>query len=88
MKIPHYFSDPNCPRQNSRVERGIQTAEEEFWNFNAAYTVDELNQLADEWNFTYNYIRPHQALNYLTPMEYLETLSREAKIEAQVSTML
>lgn len=82
QNIPHYFSHPNCPKQNSRVERVIQTAEDEFWNFNAAYTVKELNRLADKWNYIYNYIRPHQALGYLTPMEYLETLNKEGRIEA------
>jgi transposase InsO family protein len=85
--IHHYFSDPNCPKQNSRVERAIQTSEYEFWNYNEAYTVKELNELADEWTYTYNYIRPHQALGYLTPMEYYESLKKEGKIEAQVSTM-
>lgn len=88
QSITHYFSDPNCPKQNSRVERVIQTSEDEFWNFKEGYTVEELNDLADEWNHTYNYIRPHQALGYLTPMEYLETITNEDKISLQVSTML
>lgn len=86
--ISHYFSDPNCPKQNSKVERVIQTSEDEFWNFKEGYTVEELNQLANEWNHTYNYIRPHQALGYLTPIEYLETIMKENKIGLQVSTML
>lgn len=82
LKITHYFSDPACPKQNSRVERGIQTSEYEFWNFKEGYTVEELNQFADEWNCIYNYVRPHQALAYKTPMEYYKYLTND------VSTML
>src|SRR3989344_8319890 len=31
--IPHYFTDPHCPKQNGRVERFHQTAEYEFFNY-------------------------------------------------------
>lgn len=31
QSIPHRFSYPNCPKQNSRAERVIQTSEDEFW---------------------------------------------------------
>jgi len=30
--IPHFFTDPHCPKQNGRVERFHQTAEYEFFN--------------------------------------------------------
>ncbi|MBE9482171.1 MAG: transposase, partial [Chloroflexi bacterium] len=32
----------------------------------------ELNQALLEWEKVYNTIRPHQALGYLTPLEFLE----------------
>jgi len=28
----------------------------------------------EQWEYTWNYIRPHEALNYLTPDEYLNRL--------------
>jgi len=87
QSIPHYFADPYCPKQNARVERVIQTSEYEFWHFNPGYELREINELADEWMYIYNNIRPHQSLNYLTPMEYFESLDSEGKIEKQVSTM-
>ncbi len=33
MGIPHYFSDPYCPKQNGRVERLHQTVENEYMNY-------------------------------------------------------
>lgn len=88
QNIPHFFSDPNCPKQNSRVERVIQTSEYEYWHFNQGFELEEVNELANNWNYIYNHIRPHQSLNYLTPMEYFESLQNEVKIEKKVSTML
>lgn len=86
--IPHYFSDPNCPKQNGRVERVIKTSTEEFWDYNMAYTVEEMNGLADRWTHIYNHIRPHQTLDYLTPVEYLAKLTENGILKTQeVSTM-
>ncbi|MDI6800325.1 MAG: integrase core domain-containing protein [Actinomycetota bacterium] len=78
--IPHYFSDPNCPKQNSRVERAIQTSENELWNFKEGHTVEELNGLADEWNHIYNHVRLHQSLNYLTPIKYCYSKSLRVEL--------
>lgn len=86
--IPHYFSDPTRPKQNGRVERVIKTSAEEFWDYNMAYTVEEMNGLADRWTHIYNHIRPHQALDYLTPIAYLAKLSENGILKTQqVSTM-
>jgi len=83
----HYFTYPKCPRQNGRVERAILTTEEELWAFKEAYTVSELNELADEWNHTYNQVQPHQSLGYLTPAEYLKNWKEVSKRREHVSTM-
>jgi transposase InsO family protein len=45
------------------MERKIQSIKYELWAFKEAYTVRELNELVDEWNHTYNYVRPHQSLD-------------------------
>ena len=34
------------------------------------YVTEELNRQLEAWEYTYNYVRPHQALGYLTPNEY------------------
>lgn len=85
--VDQYFTYPNCPQQNARVERKIQTSEVEFWNHHAAYTVEDLNELANEWNHTYNEVRPHQSLGYLTPAEFLTEWYERSKQREKVSTM-
>ncbi|HUJ33108.1 MAG TPA: integrase core domain-containing protein [Candidatus Acidoferrum sp.] len=38
------------------------------WNF------AQLNPQLHRWEHIYNTVRPHQALHYLTPLEFLELL--------------
>jgi transposase InsO family protein len=85
--ITHYFSHPHCPKENAHVERKIQTTKYELWAFKEAYTVKDLNELVDEWNHTYNYVRPHQALGYLTPVEFLSDWMKESKQGELLFTM-
>mgnify|MGYP003394167055 FL=1 len=73
-KITHYFSRARTPQDNPMVENTIKADEYEFWAWgNLAGTVKELNIKAQEWMNKFNTYRPHQALNYLTPMEYYES---------------
>ena len=85
--IEHYFTYPNCPKQNGRVERKIGTTQSELWDWREGYSVDELNRIADEWNITYNQVRPHQALGYKTPEEFLNSPRKMSKDRDHVSTM-
>ena len=63
------------PKLNGAVERANRTHTEEFYE-----VVDSTFELADlrpkllEWENTCNNIRPNQALNYLTPAEFLDQL--------------
>lgn len=73
LDIPHYFTYPSSPKQNSVVERSIQTDIKEFYEqCNFASDEDEQNKLLACWNDTYNNFRPHQSLGYLTPNQYYE----------------
>jgi putative transposase len=68
---------PKSPKLNGRVERANRTHTEEFYEVSPCrWTVSELNQQLLEWEKTYNLIRPHQALGYLTPAEYLQTTNK------------
>jgi transposase InsO family protein len=87
MLLTHYFSHPYCPKENAHVERKIQTTKYELWAFKEAHTVKGLNELVDEWNYTYNYVRPHQSLGYLTPMEFLAKWSEGSRDREHVSAM-
>ena len=72
--IVHFFSRPRTPTDNSMVERIIQSTEYELWLFDETIIPDTiyLNKRIAAWFGRYNTYRPHQSLNYLTPMEYYQ----------------
>jgi transposase InsO family protein len=85
--ITHYFSHPNCPKENARVERKIQTSVQELWAFEKAYDQDQFNEILGQWNDKYNNYRPHQALGYQTPNEFMKKWYDSQKSRGKVSTM-
>ena len=55
------------------MERAQRTHTEEFYEVtDASFELPELNKTLLKWEEVYNTIRPHQALGYLTPLEFLE----------------
>lgn len=71
---------PNSPKLNGRVERANRTHREEFYEvYDVDLNIEEHNRQLEEWAFTYNCIRPHQALDYLTPNEYYRQWKRNQK---------
>lgn len=72
----HYFARPRTPKDKPHVERFIGTLEREFiqWGGVAIDLLDQ-QQMIDEWLVKYHSYRPHQALGYLTPDEYLAKLN-------------
>lgn len=70
-KIPHYFTDPHCPKQNGRVERFHQTAEYEYFNYQDDLLDDlvMINERCMQFNEKYNTKRYHQSLKYKTPQQ-------------------
>lgn len=64
---------PRSPKLNGHVERANRTHAEEFYQVSdLPWTVAELNHHARAWERVYNTVRPHQALGYKTPMQFLE----------------
>jgi putative transposase len=63
---------PRSPKLNGRVERANRTHAEEFYEITPCpLAIAELNRELETWERTYNTVRPHQALGYLTPQEFL-----------------
>jgi transposase InsO family protein len=63
---------PRSPKLNGRVERANRTHTEEFYEITPCpLSVTQLNQELLDWERTYNTVRPHQALGYLTPQQFL-----------------
>jgi putative transposase len=63
---------PHSPKLNGCVERAHRTHLEEFYAvIPDSPQLDKLNIALYKWERVYNQIRPHQALDYLTPAEYI-----------------
>jgi len=71
--IKLFVLPPRSPKLNGHVERAQRTHTEEFYEVtDANFNIPELNQALLKWENVYNTIRPHQALEYLTPQEFME----------------
>jgi len=71
--IKLFVLPPRSPKLNGHVERAHRTHTEEFYEVtDSSFEVAELRAALLEWERTYNTIRPHQALDYLTPSKFLE----------------
>jgi transposase InsO family protein len=67
------FVSPRSPRLNGQVERAHRTHREEFYELTGcSFELGELREELLGWEQTYNTIRPHQALGYLTPQQFLQ----------------
>lgn len=77
--IPHFFTDPYCPKQNGRVERFHQTAEYEYFNYQEDLLDDleMINQHCMLFNTKYNTKRFHRSLHYKTPMQFVLEYQRK-----------
>ncbi len=72
-KIRLFILPPKSPKLNGCVERAHRTHTEEFYEvYEVPWNVTELNPELRKWENTYNCIRPHQALKYKTPLQFLK----------------
>jgi len=63
---------PRSPKLNGCVERAQRTHTEEFYEItDFSLEIATLNQELMAWEHTYNTVRPHQALGYLTPHQFV-----------------
>lgn len=75
LGIKLFVLPPRRPDLNGCVERGNRTHTEEFYEVNdISFDIVVLNRQLEEWEKIYNTIRPHQSLDYLTPLEYITKL--------------
>jgi len=71
LNITQYHSRPRTPKDNPVCERFNQTLQYE-WLRDGNFTpnINLFNSRLKNFVIEYNFIRPHQALGYLTPMEF------------------
>lgn len=77
LALTHYFIEPAHPKQNTYVENSHGSDEREFYQQGkVACDIESMYEVLAEREREWNYIRPHQALGYLTPDEYLQKLKQ------------
>ncbi|MCK5056220.1 MAG: helix-turn-helix domain-containing protein [Candidatus Aminicenantes bacterium] len=86
LKTNIFFSWVNTPKHGTGIERFIKTLEYE-WLFDGNLDVDcsRFNKNLTSWLIEYNFKRPHQNLNYLTPIEYIKRESKKARLKKRIS---
>lgn len=72
--ITHYFIHKNSPNENAVIERSFRTDQDEFyfWLEKTPEHIGELNTWLQTFIIKYNTWRPHQALDYKTPIEVVK----------------
>ncbi len=74
LAIPQWYSRPHTPRDNAVLERFNRTIQEEFVTMTEAdpLFVNDFNNALTDWLIEYNFHRPHQTLDYQSPLRYLD----------------
>ncbi len=86
--IPLFVLPPRSPKLKGSVERAHRTHTEEFYEvYDGDLDILTLNRALQRWERVYNYIRPHQALDWRTPAEYLMQCYPELAPSGQLSHM-
>ena len=74
MGISLYVLPPRSPKINGCVERSNGTMRYEFYALHPQFEIlSDLNEKLVDFTRFYNEKRPHQRLNYMTPLRYLES---------------
>lgn len=75
LKLPHYFTYPRHPKQNTYVEISHGADEREFYQQgNICSILPVMQANIRDWENIWNNFRPHEALGQLTPYEYSQRI--------------
>lgn len=72
LHIQQVFSRPHTPKDNPCLEKFNHTLQREWLDFSKVGldAIQDANNDLIEWLVKYNSVRPHQALDYKTPLQY------------------
>lgn len=72
LGLPLFVLPPRSPKLNGCVERANRSCREEFWEcYDGDLDLASAQAAQRTWETCYNTYRPHQALGWRTPQEYL-----------------
>jgi putative transposase len=71
-KIQMHFIEPGKPTQNANIESLNGKIRDELLNMHSFATIFEARRSAEAWRADYNDVRPHSALDLLTPREFAD----------------
>jgi putative transposase len=74
-EVDLHFIDLGKPSQNAWIESFNARVRDELLNVRLFTSAPEMQVAAQEWLIDYNEERPHSSLGYLTPQEFVQTLS-------------
>lgn len=66
------YIQPGKPNQNAFIERFNRTYREEVLSLYLFRNMKEVREITYWWRNDYNELRPHDALEDMTPMEFME----------------
>ncbi|KKU12148.1 MAG: Integrase catalytic region [Candidatus Woesebacteria bacterium GW2011_GWA1_45_8] len=74
LALSQIYSRPHTPKDNPALERFNWTLQDEWLSLSEAGLDDtnEANKDLTTWLIEYNNLRPHQTLDYQTPLEYAQ----------------
>jgi putative transposase len=65
------FIQPGKPQQNAYIERYNRTVRYDWLNQHLFYNIQEAQDLATKWLWSYNNERPNMAISGITPIQKL-----------------
>jgi putative transposase len=71
-KIKTIYIDPGSPWQNGYIESFNARLREECLNREQLWTLTEARVVLEDWRWTYNHVRPHRSLGYITPLAFAQ----------------
>jgi len=69
-RIKTIYIDPGSPWQNRYMESFNARLRDECLNREQLWTLTEARVVLEDWRWTYNHVRPHRSLGYITPLAF------------------